>query len=114
MPIPLDISAFSLRPPHRDRVTSGRSPAESERHSVPLSAAALPTDWGDWVPEVDPWSAPERDVASISLEEEQTSHFLMIFTLFMTCHENWVIFLMSAKFRVSYTSFSICDPLPLS
>lgn len=45
--VPLDISEFSVRPPHRDRVTSGRSPAESERHSVPLSAAALPTDCGD-------------------------------------------------------------------
>ncbi|TNN78778.1 hypothetical protein EYF80_010948 [Liparis tanakae] len=36
---------------HRESVTSGRSLAESERHSVPLSAAALPTDWGDWDPE---------------------------------------------------------------
>lgn len=49
--VPLDISAFSVRPPHRESVTSGRSLAESERHSVPLSAAALPTDWGDWEPE---------------------------------------------------------------
>lgn len=49
--VPLDISAFSVRPPHRESVTSGRSLAESDRHSVPLSAAALPTDWGDWEPE---------------------------------------------------------------
>lgn len=32
-------------------MTSGKSMAESERHSVPLSAAALPTDCGDWEPE---------------------------------------------------------------
>ena len=70
--------------PQRDMLTSMGSVVESDRYSAPLSMAPLPTDWGDWVPEVDPCSAPERDVASISLEEEQTSHFLMIFTLFMT------------------------------
>lgn len=48
---PLEISEASFRPPHSDRVTSGRSPEESDRHSVPLSAAALPTDCGDWEPE---------------------------------------------------------------
>lgn len=49
--VPLEISPFSLRPPQSERVTSGKSIAESDMHSVPLSAAALPTDWGDWEPE---------------------------------------------------------------
>lgn len=49
--IPLEISPFSLRPPQSESVTSGKSIAESDMHSVPLSAAALPTDWGDWEPE---------------------------------------------------------------
>lgn len=49
--IPFGISPFSLRPPQSDNVTSGKSIAESDIHSVPLSAAALPTDCGDWEPE---------------------------------------------------------------
>ena len=49
--VPLEISPFSLRPPQSESVTSGKSIAESDMHSVPLSAAALPTDWGDWDPE---------------------------------------------------------------
>lgn len=66
--VPLDISAFSVRPPHRERVTSGRSLAESERHSVPLSAAALPTDCGDCEPECIPESIQCLVAASDSLE----------------------------------------------
>lgn len=68
--VPLDISEFSVRPPHRDRVTSGRSLAESERHSVPLSAAALPTDCGDCEPERIPESIQCFAAASDSLEQQ--------------------------------------------
>lgn len=69
--VPLDISAFSVRPPHRERVTSGRSLAESERHSVPLSAAALPTDCGDCEPECIPESIQCLVAASDSLEQQK-------------------------------------------
>lgn len=73
---PLEISPFSLRPPHSDRVTSGRSMAESERHSVPLSAAALPTDWGDWEPDSVSDSGHCREPGSDSLwgERQWPSH----------------------------------------
>ena len=70
--------------PQRDILTSMGSVVESDRYSVPLSMAPLPTDWGDWVPELDPWSAPERDVASVSLEERADFTFLTNSTLFMT------------------------------
>lgn len=69
--VPLDISAFSVRPPHRERVTSGRSFAESERHSVPLSAAALPTDCGDCETERIPESIQCLLAASDSLEQKK-------------------------------------------
>lgn len=69
--VPLEISAFSVRPPHRDRVTSGRSLAESERHSVPLSAAALPTDCGDWEPDCIPESIQCLVAASDSLGKQK-------------------------------------------
>ncbi len=69
--VPLDISAFSVRPPHRDSVTSGRSLAESERHSVPLSAAALPTDCGDCEPECISESIQCLVAASDSLEQQK-------------------------------------------
>lgn len=68
--LPLEISEFSPTPPHSDSVTSGRSPAESDRHSVPLSAAALPTDWGDWDPERCPVSTQCLLTCSDSLKQE--------------------------------------------
>ena len=71
--LPLEICPFSLRPPQRDRVTSGRSMAESERHSVPLSAAALPTDCGDWEPESVSASGHCLEPGSDSRSEEHTS-----------------------------------------
>lgn len=67
--IPLEISPFSLRPPQRERVTSGKSMAESERHSVPLSAAALPTDCGDWEPESVSDSGHCLEPGSVSLQQ---------------------------------------------
>lgn len=66
--IPFEISPFSLSPPHRDRVTSGRSLAESDRHSVPLSAAALPTDCGECEPECIPESIQCLEPESESLQ----------------------------------------------
>lgn len=69
--VPLDISAFSVRPPHRERVTSGRSLVESERHSVPLSAAALPTDCGDCEPERISESIQCLAAASVSLKKNK-------------------------------------------
>lgn len=69
--LPLEISEFSLTPPQSDKVTSGRSPAESDRHSVPLSAAALPTDWGDWEPELLPVSTQFFGSCSDSLKHLQ-------------------------------------------
>lgn len=66
--VPLEISEFSPTPPHKDRVTSGRSVAESDEHSVPLSAAALPTDWGDWDPEHPPISTQCLGTFSDSLK----------------------------------------------
>lgn len=48
-------------------MTSGRSMAESERHSVPLSAAALPTDCGDWEPENVSHSGHCLEPGSVSL-----------------------------------------------
>lgn len=79
--VPLEISEFSPTPPHSDRVTSGRSPAESDRHSVPLSAAALPTDWGDWDPERLPISTQCLGTCSDSLEtHRQTVQFHRVVT----------------------------------
>lgn len=67
--VPLEISEFSPTPPHKDKVTSGRSAtAESDKHSVPLSAAALPTDWGDWDPERPPISTQCLGTCSDSLK----------------------------------------------
>lgn len=76
--IPLEISEFSPTPPHKDKVTSGRSAAaaESDRHSVPLSAAALPTDWGDWDSERPPISAQCLGTCSDSLKTD----LVVIFT----------------------------------
>lgn len=65
--LPFEISEFSATPPHSDSVTSGRSPAESDRHSVPLSAAALPTDCGDWDPDRRPISTQCLGTCSDSL-----------------------------------------------
>lgn len=70
-PSPFEISEFSPTPPHSDSVTSGRSLAESDRHSVPLSAAALPTDWGDWDPERRPVSTQCLGTGSVSLKYGQ-------------------------------------------
>lgn len=50
--------------------------AESDRHSVPLSAAALPTDWGDWDPERPPISTQCLGTFSDSLKTVR----LIIFT----------------------------------
>lgn len=44
--VPL-LTALSPRPPQSDSDTAGGSIVESDRHSVPLSVAALPTDWGE-------------------------------------------------------------------
>lgn len=70
--LPFEISEFSPTPPHSDSVTSGRSPAESDRHSVPLSAAALPTDCGDWDPERRPISTQCLGTCSDSLWKKHT------------------------------------------
>lgn len=40
-------------------MTSGRSLGESDRLSVPLSAAPLPTDWGEWDTEHRPTSSTQ-------------------------------------------------------
>ncbi len=61
-------------------MTSGRSLAESERHSVPLSAAALPTDCGDCEPECISESIQCFVAASDSLEQ-QREHYVMILVL---------------------------------
>lgn len=81
--VPLDISAFSVRPPHRERVTSGRSLVESERHSVPLSAAALPTDCGDCEPECISESIQCLAAASVSLEKKKEKEKKMV----TICHD---------------------------
>lgn len=88
----MDISEFSVRPPHRDRVTSGRSLAESERHSVPLSAAALPTDWGDCEPEHIPESIQCLAAASDSLGRR-----LNLSTTFIPCFSGGFLFLDHAS-----------------
>lgn len=76
--VPLEISEFSPTPPHKDKVTSGRSAAaESDKHSVPLSAAALPTDWGDWDSERPPISTQCLGTCSDSLKTDR----VVIFTL---------------------------------
>lgn len=67
-------------PPQRDMLMSMGSVVESDRYSVPLSMAPLPTDWGDWVPELDLWSAPQRDAASVSLGAEKTWTFAEVVT----------------------------------
>lgn len=68
--IPFGISEFSATPPHRDKVTSGRSLGESDRLSVPLSAAPLPTDWGEWDTERCPTSSAQcLGSCSSSLQE---------------------------------------------
>lgn len=69
---PLGISEFSPTPPHSDSVTSGRSLEESDKHSVPLSAAPLPTDWGDWDPDRCPVSNQFFGTGSVSLEYRQS------------------------------------------
>lgn len=71
--LPLLIWASSPRPPQSDRETWGRSQAESERHSVPLSAAALPTDWGDWEPERRPTSTQCWATGSHSLTTQNNT-----------------------------------------
>lgn len=81
--LPLEISPFSLRPPQRERVTSGKSMAESERHSVPLSAAALPTDCGDWEPENVSDSGHCLEPGSDSLQEEGERKKIVISQLFI-------------------------------
>ena len=54
--------------PQRDMLASMVSDVESDRYSVPLSMAPLPTDCGDWVPDVEPCSGPGRGKPSVSLE----------------------------------------------
>lgn len=69
--IPLGISEFSATPPHKERVTSGRSLGESDKLSVPLSAATLPTDWGEWDTERRPTSTQCLGSCSGSLQGEK-------------------------------------------
>lgn len=84
--LPLEISEFSPTPPHSDSVTSGRSPAASDKHSVPLSAAALPTDWGDWDSERRPISTQCLGSGSDSLTKTKAGrHF------YGTCFHNLVL-----------------------
>lgn len=46
--LPRVISLLSVRPPHREMATCGRSAIWSHRLSTPLSMPLLPTDCGDW------------------------------------------------------------------
>lgn len=77
---PLEISEFSPTPPQSDSVTSGRSQAESDKHSVPLSAAALPTDWGDWDPEHLPASTQCLGTCSDSLKTDRETPTIIFST----------------------------------
>lgn len=61
-------------------MTSGKSMAESERHSVPLSAAALPTDCGDWEPESVSDSGHCLEPGSDSLWEENREKIICFIT----------------------------------
>lgn len=78
-------------PPHSDRVTSGRSLGESDKLSVPLSAAALPTDWGEWDTERFPISTQCLGSCSGSLQTDTVNDV----TQSLRCVENCSYFTAS-------------------
>lgn len=75
-------------------MTSGRSAAaaESDKHSVPLSAAALPTDWGDWDSERPPSSTQCLGTCSDSLKTD------LAVTVRICLRYRWSVFLWTALF----------------
>lgn len=97
--IPLGMSEFSATPPHRDRVTSGRSLGVSDRLSVPLSTAPLPTDWGEWDTERRPASSQCLGSCSGSLQGgNHTGYWDGI-------HCCWLAGESSSKFEVTLKNF---------
>lgn len=72
-------------------MTSGRSAAaESDKHSVPLSAAALPTDWGDWDSERPPISTQCLGTCSDSLKTDRVVIFTLQETLVIPMKFIWL------------------------
>lgn len=105
-------------PPHSDRVTSGRSLGESDKLSVPLSTAALPTDWGEWDTERLPISTQCLGSCSGSLQTdklhdvtqslrcvESCSYFTFKFTVSVVLL-NWVNTKIKIPINVNFCFFT--------